>query len=163
MICPDLQVNTYPNLGYASKNNFHMKRLATDSLNSPFMSIQYAYNILLFQQFITQKASEFNIPILLLHGKEDRVASHIDSLDFYKLIKSKEKTLKIFEAGFHELQNDSEWPKMKMIMVQWCNKMMSKDMKVSFMREHNYGVKVEGRHRRSARIIFGVLFLIFRK
>jgi len=40
---------------------------------------------------------------------------------------------------------------------------MSKDMKVSFMREHNYGVKVEGRHRRAARIILGILFLIFRK
>lgn len=115
--------------------------MATDPLIWPYMSIQFAYNILLFQQFILPNANQFNVPVLLMHGKEDKVASHIDSLDFYRLVRTKEKTLKIFENGFHEPQNDSEWPKMKQFMIQWCQKMLKRDVKVSFNRELNYGVK----------------------
>ncbi|CAD8171041.1 unnamed protein product [Paramecium octaurelia] len=161
-LCPDLQVNTYHNLSYASKNNHHIKKLATDHLMHPYMSIQFAYNVLLFQQFILPNATKFRIPILLLHGKEDKVASHLDSLDFYRIIQSKEKTLKIFDQGFHELHNDSEWPKMKILITQWCTKMLSKDIKMSFMREHNYGVVVK-QYRSKIRIVLTILLILFRK
>ncbi|KAM3147105.1 hypothetical protein pb186bvf_000821 [Paramecium bursaria] len=160
-LCPELQVNTYLNLSFASKNNFHMKKIATDPLIWPYMSIQFAYNILLFQQYILPNAHKFKIPILLLHGKENKVASHLDSIDFYRHAQSKDKTIKIYESGFHELHNDSEWPKMKIFMLQWCQKQLGKDFKVSFMRELNHGISQKKTHN-ILRIIGWLIFLIFK-
>jgi acylglycerol lipase len=40
--------------------------------------------------------NRFKVPVLLIHGKEDKVSHHINSIDFYRIIKSKDKTLKIF-------------------------------------------------------------------
>ena len=56
-----------------------------------------AYNIMILTEFINDACKEykvdlynrFNIPIFLIHGKEDKVSHHINSIDFYRLIKSK--------------------------------------------------------------------------
>ena len=45
----------------------------------------------------------FTQPLLILHGKEDKVASHMNSVELYRESGSKDKTLKLFDKGFHEL------------------------------------------------------------
>ncbi|CAD8088735.1 unnamed protein product [Paramecium sonneborni] len=161
-LCPDLQINTYHNLSFASKNNHHIRKLATDHLINPFMSIQFALNVLLFQQYILPNANQFQIPILILHGKQDKVASHLDSVDFYMQIQSKEKTIKIFENGFHEMHNDSEWPKMKTIITQWCQKMITKEVKNNYLKQYNYGVVVQ-QYRSKIRLLISILLIVIRK
>ncbi|CAK85716.1 unnamed protein product (macronuclear) [Paramecium tetraurelia] len=161
-LCPDLQVNTYHNLSFASKNNHHIRKLATDRLIHPYMSIQFAQNVLLFQQYILPNANQFKIPILILHGKQNKVASHLDSVDFYMQIQSKEKTIKIFEQGFHEMHNDSEWPKMKTIITQWCQKMITKDVKMNYLKEYNHGVVVQ-QYRSKIRLLISVLLIVIRR
>lgn len=49
---------------------------------------------------------------------------------------------------------------MKMVMLQWCSKMINKDLRVSFMREHNYGVKLGGSSRWMSRFIFIISFIL---
>ncbi|CAD8182183.1 unnamed protein product [Paramecium pentaurelia] len=161
-ICPDLQLNTYHNLSFASKNNHHIRKLATDRLINPFMSIQFALNVLLFQQYILPNANQFKIPILILHGKQDKIASHLDSVDFYMQIQSKEKTMKIFEQGFHEMHNDSEWPKMKTVISQWCQKMINKDIKMNYLKEYNRGVIVQ-QYRSKIRLLISILLIVIRR
>lgn len=60
------------------------------------------------------------------------------------------------------MHNDSEWPKMKVLIQQWCHKMLSKDIKMSFMREHNHGVIVK-HYRSKVRLMISIVLLLFRK
>ncbi|KAF9460731.1 Alpha/Beta hydrolase protein [Collybia nuda] len=48
------------------------------------------------------------LPVLLVHGTEDKVTSHIATQLFYDKITAHSKKLKLFEGGFHELQNEPE-------------------------------------------------------
>ena len=40
--------------------------------------------------------------MLVIHGKEDKVAHYMNSIELYRHAGSKIKTLKIFDNGFHE-------------------------------------------------------------
>ena len=60
--------------------------------------------------------------MLILHGKEDKIASHMNSVELYRVAGSKEKTLKLFDKGFHELQNDVEFDRVKNVITTWCQK-----------------------------------------
>ena len=42
-------------------------------------------------------------PVLLVHGKKDRVTNYKDSIKFYEGAKSAVKEIKLFENGYHEL------------------------------------------------------------
>lgn len=50
-----------------------------------------------------QKAKLFTKPVLILHGKQDAVTNYHDSVYFFENCSSQEKSLKLFEHGFHEL------------------------------------------------------------
>ncbi|KAL0955746.1 hypothetical protein HGRIS_001961 [Hohenbuehelia grisea] len=47
-----------------------------------------------------------NIPVLFVHGTEDKVTSHKATEEFYNKINSSDKQLKLEQGGFHELQNE---------------------------------------------------------
>jgi alpha-beta hydrolase superfamily lysophospholipase len=105
---PNLMVNLYPSYTLASKNNYHIKKLAEDPLLQPFMTIRTAFEVMKLTDFILPNAGKFNSPILLIHGKLDRIVSHMGSVEFYGKCGSTERTLKIFEYGYHELHSDTE-------------------------------------------------------
>lgn len=44
----------------------------------------------------------------------------MNSIELYKLAGSKDKTLKLFDKGFHELLNDVEFEKVKNVITAWC-------------------------------------------
>ncbi len=51
---------------------------------------------------------KISLPALILHGKKDRIVPYSGSVNLYQNISSKDKTLELFEEGFHELWNDYE-------------------------------------------------------
>jgi len=46
----------------------------------------------------------------------------MNSIELYRHIGTSEKTLKLFEKGFHELQNDVEFDRLKNTVINWCSK-----------------------------------------
>jgi acylglycerol lipase len=46
------------------------------------------------------------VPILILHGTADKAAKPSGSQHFYELAGSSDKTLRVYEGGFHDLLND---------------------------------------------------------
>ncbi|CAD8151118.1 unnamed protein product [Paramecium octaurelia] len=139
-IIPGLMVNSYIDYGHCSKNNNIIKSVAEDSLVQPFMSIGMAYNILQLDSYILPNANQFTQPLLILHGKEDKVASHMNSVELYREAGSKDKTLKLFDKGFHELQNDVEFERVKNVILNWCQKSINKDKRISYLRGINHGL-----------------------
>lgn len=55
---------------------------------------------------VREKLRELEVPILVLHGKDDKWTSPEDSKTFVDMIKGTDKKLVLYEGGRHELLND---------------------------------------------------------
>lgn len=60
------------------------------------------------ERSLPSKAEKIEAPILLLHGRLDRLSNVEGSSRFYELVKSKDKTLKYYDGLYHELLNEPE-------------------------------------------------------
>ncbi|HET7144470.1 MAG TPA: alpha/beta hydrolase [Anaerolineales bacterium] len=65
-------------------------------------------------------ASEFPVPLLLLHGKADTIAFPSGSTEFAAALKEK-CTLVLWEDAYHELQNEPEKDKVFKTMTLWMD------------------------------------------
>jgi alpha-beta hydrolase superfamily lysophospholipase len=66
------------------------------------------------------RASEITIPLLVMHGSEDRLVFPSGSQDFCRLVKS-DCTLKIWDGMYHEIHNEPEKERVIDFMVDWMN------------------------------------------
>jgi alpha-beta hydrolase superfamily lysophospholipase len=59
------------------------------------------------------------LPLLILHGTADRAAKPHGSKVFHQAAGSKDKTLKLYEGGFHDLLNDADKEKVMADITEW--------------------------------------------
>ena len=57
---------------------------------------------------LTEEFSNITLPVLILHGAEDKATKPSGSQHFFERTGSKDKTLKIYEGHFHDLLNDTD-------------------------------------------------------
>lgn len=55
---------------------------------------------------LREDAPQITLPVLILHGTEDKATSPSGSQHFYENVGSADKTLKLYEGHFHDLLND---------------------------------------------------------
>jgi acylglycerol lipase len=55
------------------------------------------------------------LPLLIVHGSDDRVTSHKASEEFINKIKAADKKFSLYPGGFHELQNEPDGVKEKLV------------------------------------------------
>jgi len=69
-------------------------------------------------------AREFAYPLLIMHGKEDKLTYPNGSTDFAKLAgeKNKDVTLKLWDGLYHEIHNEPEQAEVFRVMVEWLDK-----------------------------------------
>jgi len=75
--------------------------------------------LLIMMRSIQKKATEFELPVLLIHGSADGLTNPKGSEMLAGKAKSKDKTLQIFPGGYHELINDSDREKVMNLIVDW--------------------------------------------
>ena len=56
---------------------------------------------------LKREFSRISLPVLILHGTEDKVTKPSGSQAFYDAAGSKDKTLKLYEGYYHDLLNDA--------------------------------------------------------
>ena len=66
-----------------TKNNHFIKKIYTDKLILPFLSMRSGKSILEGTQYVLPNAHEFDAPLLIIHGEMDTVTNHRDSISFY--------------------------------------------------------------------------------
>jgi len=57
---------------------------------------------------VRERLGELEVPILVLHGKDDNWTNPEDSKNFVDVIKGTDKKLVLYEGGRHELLNDAQ-------------------------------------------------------
>ncbi len=57
---------------------------------------------------VNQEMDKISLPLLLIHGSEDRLASPIGSKNLFQRAGSEDKTLKVYDGLYHEVFNEPE-------------------------------------------------------
>jgi acylglycerol lipase len=70
------------------------------------------------------RASEFPAPLLIIHGKGDRIAYFSGSEDFAKVVRAagRDVTLRLWDDLYHEVHNEPEKAEVFKFMVEWLDK-----------------------------------------
>jgi acylglycerol lipase len=65
---------------------------------------------------------QITMPVFILHGTADKAAKASGSQFFYDMVGSKDKTLKFYEGGYHDLLNDLDKETVMADINQWLAK-----------------------------------------
>lgn len=68
---------------------------------------------------IREEMNKISLPLIIFHGKKDRIVPYMGSVTLYQNVSSKDKTLELFEKGYHELWNDYEKKEFIRKIVEW--------------------------------------------
>lgn len=66
------------------------------------------------------QAADFRLPVLLMHGSEDRIIDPQATQLFYDRAGSPDKTLRMWPGLFHETHNELEWEKVVEVSTGWA-------------------------------------------
>lgn len=78
-----------------------------------------AKTVLELSDFVWSKISAWQVPTLIIHGDKDLSTDHQQSIALSKAIPAKDKTLRIYQGGYHELLNDLEKDKVEAELFEW--------------------------------------------
>jgi alpha-beta hydrolase superfamily lysophospholipase len=70
------------------------------------------------------RAKEFPAPLLIIHGKEDKITYFSGSEDFARLVREAggDVTLKLWDGLYHEVHNDPEKAEVFQLMIEWLDR-----------------------------------------
>ena len=77
--------------------------------------------ILQATRLIHMQMERISLPLLILHGTEDRFADVEGSKMLYDGVKERDKTLKLYDGLFHEIMNEPEKEQVLHDIVIWLN------------------------------------------
>ena len=63
--------------------------------------------------------ARITLPVLILHGTADKAARPSGSQHFFESVGSQQKTLKLYDGGFHDLLNDIERERVLRDVKEW--------------------------------------------
>ena len=78
-----------------------------------------AKTVLELSDFVWSKISSWQVPTLIIHGDKDLSTDHKQSIALAAAIPAKDKTLRIYEGGYHELLNDLEKDRVEAELFDW--------------------------------------------
>ncbi|WP_026965824.1 alpha/beta hydrolase [Algoriphagus terrigena] len=80
--------------------------------------------LFLKMKYVQQNAGNFRLPLLILHGRGDRLTNPDGSDLLFQKASSEDKTLEVFEGGYHELIRDLESERYLGLIVDWVRARM---------------------------------------
>lgn len=70
---------------------------------------------------LKENMPNFNVPVLIIHGTNDKATRPEGSQYFYDNVGSADKTLKLYEGGYHDLLNDIDKEIVMADILAWVN------------------------------------------
>ena len=97
--------------GVRSEDMFRTKNLDANYVKDPLLhkkiSIEMALASIEKGVWALENACRVNLPLLIMHGTDDRVTQHSASEDFIKQVDNDLGRLKLYDGLFHDLHNDA--------------------------------------------------------
>ncbi len=91
-----------------------------DPLVHGFASFGFGKAMLGVPKWMLERAGDFSLPLLLMHGKDDAIAFPSGSIEFAASLKEK-CTLVLWDGAYHELHNEPEKEEVFQTMTIWMD------------------------------------------
>lgn len=125
------QITNYIWPSFSQKNGLDTKVLSrdpevvhayeNDPLVHDYISSRMFIGIYQSGYWALEHASEFSLPLLLMHGGEDKIISVEASREFVNRI-TKKCTFKIWDGFYHEIHNEPEKEEVFKFLIDWLDK-----------------------------------------
>lgn len=78
-------------------------------------------------KLIQTRMDEIHLPLLIVHGTEDKLVDVSGSQRLYDRVKSGDRTLKLYEGYFHEVINDQGGKQVNQDILEWLDSHIRSD------------------------------------
>jgi len=106
--------------GDLSRDPAVVKAYINDPLVHDRASLGFGKNMLEANRWTLDHAAEFSLPLLLIHGKEDKIAFPSSSIEFAAPLKEN-CTLMLWDGLYHEVHNEPEKTEVLDAMTIWMD------------------------------------------
>jgi acylglycerol lipase len=78
-------------------------------------------------ELLEKSFASLRLPVLILHGTNDKATKPSGSQQFFDTVGSVDKTLKLYEGGYHDLLNDTDRDQVMADITSWIGRQLAKD------------------------------------
>ncbi|HJZ86935.1 MAG TPA: lysophospholipase [Polyangia bacterium] len=119
VVAPHLAVLDLPNSSFSRD-----PQVVADMTHDPLVfqgsgPARTAAQLLSAIRHIQHSMEELTLPVLLLHGRADKLTNPEGSQEMYRRAGSTDKTLKLYEGYYHDLLHEPERARVEGDLVQW--------------------------------------------
>lgn len=118
-IAPSITMGNELDANDISRDKIEVEKYINDPLVHAKISPNFSLTFIETGKWAIEKANKLQTPMLLLHGTGDKIIDYKGTQEFAN--NSKNATLKLYEGGYHELQNDLCKEEMLEDVVNWLN------------------------------------------
>jgi lysophospholipase len=121
-LLPDLPLVPQSKPGILSRDHEVDRRFAADPLTyKGRVRVGMAYGMFTAGEETRARASRLTLPLLVLHGADDKLTDPAGSIAVYRAAASADKTLKLLPSLRHEIFNEPEGPEVIAGVVGWLD------------------------------------------
>ena len=121
-IAPSITLPSELDVSHISRMQEEVDKYVNDPLVHDKISPNFSLSFFDAADWAIENASSLKTPMLLLHGTDDKIIDYKGTENFAN--KSTKADLKLYENGYHELQNDLCKDEMLQDIVNWLNKQL---------------------------------------
>jgi alpha-beta hydrolase superfamily lysophospholipase len=118
-VWPSLVLPNGLHVPHLSRDKEFVRKTKADPLYHTRSTPRLGMELLKTVEFIHENAAEFNLPLFLIHGDDDRIASVEGSRKFIRHMKHSGVSHKEYKGGYHELFNDLDKKTVLNDLVAW--------------------------------------------
>ena len=118
-IAPSITMGNELDANDISREKTEISKYVNDPLVHDKISPNFSLTFIETGKWAIENASKLKSPMILFHGTDDKIIDYKGSQEF--VTNSKTATLKLYEGGYHELQNDLCKEEMLQDVVNWLN------------------------------------------
>ncbi|MEM8860409.1 MAG: lysophospholipase [Chloroflexota bacterium] len=105
----------------ASRDPKEAERLKTDQLTNLSSTPQTVVEITKTVERVHKTAPKFQTPLMVIHGTADPISPYTGSETFFNAVKIEDKTLKLYEGGYHQPFIDTNREEAFSDIENWVN------------------------------------------
>jgi len=123
-LCPALTIKTHLDVSAISHDPAVIEAYQNDPLVHEMGSARLGTEFDRCRIWTLDHAGEFSCPLLIYHGRKDRIVPYQGTVDFFESVNIADKELHLFDNGFHELHHDTDKEDLFLLIEKWLNRQL---------------------------------------
>ena len=122
LLCPSLTTPNRIPLEHLSHDTELIKETKGDKYSQRVISFRMFTEAKKSAAYVLANAAAINVPVLLLHGTEDKVIDHAGTEELFRKISSGDKEIKLYDGLYHELLRETGRQEIIDHILNWIEK-----------------------------------------